>query len=75
MATVGDILAGKGTCLISIGPDATVLDAAQLMNQHHIGCVVVMSGQGPVGVFTERDIMQRVVASARIPVRPWSARS
>lgn len=67
MATVRDILAGKGTVLISIGPGATVLDAAILMNEHHIGCVVVMDGEQTVGVFTERDMLQRVVVPRQDP--------
>ena len=37
MATVRDILARKGSHVQSIGPDATVLDAALLMNDHKIG--------------------------------------
>jgi CBS domain-containing protein len=61
MATVRDILAVKGPHVELIGPEATVLDAAMKMNQHKIGSLVVMVDGQLVGMFTERDILQRVV--------------
>ncbi len=61
MATVRDILAIKGPHVLSIGPAATVLDAAVLMNEHKVGSLVVMSGGNVIGIITERDILQRVV--------------
>ena len=67
MATVQDILAVKGAHVQSIGPDATVLDAALLMNEHRIGSLVVLDGGQLVGIVTERDILQRVVAQRRDP--------
>src|SRR5438876_428030 len=73
MSTVKDILAVKGTHVFSIGPDATVLDTALLMNEHKIGSLVVMSSGQVVGIITERDILARVVVPrsdpARTPVR------
>ena len=69
MATVREILAGKGSILVAIAPEATVLDAALLMNEHRVGCVVVMQGGQTVGVFTERDILKRVVVPLRDPGR------
>lgn len=68
MATVQEILRGKGGQVLSIGPQASVLDAAQLMNEHKIGSLVVMDGGQVVGIITERDILQRVVAQRRDPV-------
>ena len=61
MATVKDILAVKGSHVLSIGPDATVLDAAVLMNEHKVGSLVVMSGGQLIGIISERDILTRVV--------------
>src|SRR5262245_56201883 len=69
MATVKDILAVKGTHVLSIGPDATVLDTALLMNDHKIGSLVVMSGGQIIGIITERDILQRIVAAGRDPMQ------
>jgi CBS domain-containing protein len=61
MATVRDILAVKGSHVLSIGPEASVLDAALVMNEHKVGSLVVMSGGNVIGIITERDILQRVV--------------
>jgi CBS domain-containing protein len=67
MATVRDILATKGPHVLSIGPDATVLDAALLMNEHKVGSLLVMSGGQLVGIVTERDLLARVVSQRRDP--------
>ena len=67
MSTVKDLLARKGTNVISVSPENTVLDAAHVMNDKGIGGVVVMTGAKLVGIFTERDIMRRVVAASRDP--------
>lgn len=62
MARVRDLLARKGPDVVSVTSTATVLDAAQLMNQHRIGGVVVIDEGRLVGIFTERDVLSRVVA-------------
>ena len=67
MSTVKDLLARKGTAVISVAPEQTVLDAAHVMNEKGIGGVVVMTGAKLIGIFTERDIMRRVVAASRDP--------
>lgn len=67
MATVRDILARKNTQLWSVAPDATVLDAALLMNEHKIGALLVLEQDRLTGIITERDILQRVVAGRREP--------
>jgi CBS domain-containing protein len=61
MATVRDILAVKGSHVLSIGPEATVLDAAVLMNEHKVGSLVVMVAGQVIGIISERDILVRVV--------------
>ena len=65
MASVNDILAGKGRHLITIAPQATVYLAAVLMNERKIGSVMVMEDGQLVGILTERDILVRVVADQR----------
>jgi CBS domain-containing protein len=67
MATVRDLLARKHGEVISISPTDTALHAAQTMNQHGIGGLVVLEGGTLLGVFTERDILRRVVAAGRDP--------
>ncbi len=67
MHLVMHVLREKSGAVHTISPDASVLEAAQSMNRHHIGSLVVMSGPVPVGIITERDIMTRVVAEERSP--------
>ena len=65
MATVNDLLAGKGRHLISVSAQATVFSAAILMNDHKIGSLLVLEDGRLVGILTERDILRRVVAEQR----------
>ena len=67
MATLRDILARKGHEVISVGPADTVLHAANLMNERAIGGLLVLEGDETVGIFTERDVLRRVVAQGRDP--------
>src|SRR5262245_48396434 len=69
MPTIRDILAIKGPLVLSIGPDATALDAAVLMNEHKIGSLVVLADGQFVGIITERDLLQRVLAECRDPAQ------
>jgi CBS domain-containing protein len=68
MTMVKDILANKGCHILTIGKDATVLDAALLMNEHRVGSVVVMDAGRIAGMFTERDVLRRVVGERRDPM-------
>jgi CBS domain-containing protein len=67
MPKVQDILSHKGGDVATIEAERTVIDAAQEMNRRRIGSLVVMKGQRVVGIFTERDILVRVVAERRDP--------
>jgi len=69
MSTVQTILEKKGPQVYRISEDQTVLDAARLMNEHRIGALVVTRGGKLVGIFTERDILCRIVAAQRDPAR------
>lgn len=64
MATARDLLAIKGSDVYAIDEDRSVLEATQLMNRHQIGCTVVTEAGGTavVGIFSERDVLRRVVA-------------
>ncbi len=67
MSTIAQILDRKGRTVVSISEQATVLDAARAMNEAHIGAVVVTRGEKVIGIFSERDILNRVVAQERLP--------
>jgi CBS domain-containing protein len=59
MSSVKDIMT-KEVVKISVNDD--VFAAAELMNSSEIGCLVVVDGENPIGIITERDIVRRVVA-------------
>ncbi len=67
MPTAQTILDRKGNEVATVERDSTVLDAAKLMNTRHIGALVVTSGDRVVGIFTERDILNRIVAAGKAP--------
>ena len=49
-------------------PDISVAAAVEVLNQNHVGSVLVLDGGRLVGIFTERDILRRVVGERRDPV-------
>jgi len=67
MPLVKDLLAKRNASVVQVGEQQSVMDAARLMKQHRIGCVVVTHKDRVVGIFTERDILMRVVAEGRDP--------
>ena len=67
MPTVQDVLSEKGRKVHSIAPNATVLQAVTQMNQHKIGALMVMEGDNVAGIFTERDVLTRVIGAGRSP--------
>jgi CBS domain-containing protein len=48
-----------------VSPDVSVLDAVRVMTDAQVGAITVTSGQKIVGIFTERDLMKRVVHQER----------
>ncbi len=68
MPTARDVLNKKKSAEVMIaGEDSTVMEAAKLMSDHRIGAIVVAKGDKIVGIFTERDVLNRVVAERRDP--------
>jgi CBS domain-containing protein len=62
----GDILATEVCDLMAKNPllvdaDATVVAAVNAMNEHHTGCVLVQKAGNLVGIFTERDVLRKVI--------------
>jgi CBS domain-containing protein len=56
-----------------VSPDQSVAEAVQLMRQHRVGCLLVCTGDHVVGIFTERDLMRRVLAPGRPLLLPVAA--
>lgn len=67
MSRVRDVLNSKGSDVATIDREAMVQEAVMTMHRRHIGSVVVMSGAEIVGIFTERDVLNRVVAAGKDP--------
>ena len=59
MPTVKDIMTKE---VVTIDPNKTVFEAAELMSSKGVGCVIVVIKAFPVGIITERDIVRRIVA-------------
>ena len=62
--TVRDIMT---TDVVTISETATVREAAKLMSEKGVGCLIVLRDGEPVGILTERDILVRVVAEGKNP--------
>ncbi|MER6010689.1 CBS domain-containing protein [Streptomyces bluensis] len=54
--------------VVAVRPDASLVEAAQLMRAQDIGDVLVAGGRGVVGVLTDRDITLRAVADGADPL-------
>jgi len=61
MKTVKEILEAKSHKLLSISPQASVLDALKLMAEKDVGALVVLEGEGLAGIFSERDYARKVI--------------
>jgi len=65
MLSVEQLLNQKPRAIHSIGPEEPVLAATKKMTEHHIGALVVMSGEKLVGIMSERDYARKVVLLGR----------
>jgi CBS domain-containing protein len=66
---ISALLERKGSAVHSVPPTLSVYDAVAEMNRHRIGAIVVMDGARLVGIFTERDVLLRVVGAGIDPRR------
>ena len=68
MPTAKDILALKKSLeVITVSPAASVRDACRVMKDRRIGAVLVSEGETLHGIFTERDVVNLVVAAEKDP--------
>jgi len=65
MTTLRELV--KDRRLYSVDAGRTVLEAARYMMEHNVGAVPVVLSGDLVGILSERDIMNRVVAVGRTP--------
>ncbi len=69
MDVIEAILEAKGSHLHTVAPDASVVEAVETMCAARVGALLVMSGPKLLGIFSERDLMTRVVLARRNPSR------
>lgn len=60
---------GQQAKLESVGRETSVMEAIGRMNQRSIGSVLVMEGERLIGIFTERDVLTRVVPHKLDPAK------
>ena len=63
--TVRELLNHKASGIYAIRPDASVLEALELMAREDISSVLVMEGDALKGIFTERDYARKVILRGR----------
>lgn len=70
---IRNVLALKGRDIAKVAQAETVLAAVEQMNQRRIGSVIVVveqsPGARPVGIFSERDVLTRVISRGLVPAR------
>ncbi|MEM2282806.1 MAG: CBS domain-containing protein [Candidatus Hadarchaeales archaeon] len=57
--SVGELMVKE---VVKVDADSTLMEVAKKMREKNVGCVVVCEGKKPVGIITEWDIMEKVVA-------------
>jgi len=55
--------------VVTVHPEETVHEAARRMAHHEVGTLVVVEGNTPVGIFTDRDLVIRVMAKKPLPLQ------
>ncbi len=64
MMTVGQVVKRKA---VIVKPDDTIERVAKILSRHKVGSAVVVENEEIVGVITDRDILDKVVAKGRDP--------
>jgi len=71
--TLADVVEDVDVRLLEVAPDAPVQEAVKVMNENRTGCVLVLADGELAGIFTERDVLTRIVGAgldaAATPVR------
>lgn len=65
---ISDVLAAKGSNVVTVGPSATVFDAIKLMAEKSIGALPVLNRAGKIsGILSERDCFRKVILAEKSP--------
>ncbi|MDE2260182.1 MAG: CBS domain-containing protein [Betaproteobacteria bacterium] len=68
MTSVKTLLKTKPAGLLSIAPNAKIIEALRLMAEKNVGALMVMDGDNLVGMFSERDYARKVALMGRTSV-------
>jgi len=73
MKNLNDLFAEKGREIYFVTPAQTVLDVVKMLNEKHVGALLVMEGDKLSGIVSERDVARKVVLrekqASEVPVR------
>lgn len=61
------LLRNSSRPVVSVQEDATVEEAVKTMVEHRIGAVIVLRGEEMAGIFSERDVLDKIVLARRDP--------
>ena len=64
---ISALIEQKGAAVHSVSADVSVTEAVHEMNRHRIGSILVTQNGKLTGIFTERDVLQRIVGDGRDP--------
>ena len=67
MSHLSDLLRKRAAVVNVLAPSATVDEAIRCMAERRVGCVLVVQDRELVGIFSERDVLRRVLAAGRDP--------
>lgn len=59
--SLSEILGAKENRIFSVDPETSINDAVRTMNRERVGALLVMKDGDLVGIFTERDLLNRVI--------------
>lgn len=65
MPHLGEILRRRSPVLNLLAPDRTVADAVEVMASRHVGAVLLVERDELLGIFSERDLLRRVIAAGK----------
>ena len=66
---IATILARKGAQTITVRPEQTIGEGLALLARHNIGALIVVEGDRPVGILSERDIVREVARREDVVAR------
>ncbi len=51
---------------LGVGPDASAIEVIRKMNEAHVGCALVLDAGRLIGIFTERDVLNKLAGAAAV---------